>query len=178
MQSVFSVPVYGQSDVSARSNASNSGALNTQTIAEFQQFVTEFRENESFVYRDRLRANCLRKEWTLEVEMGHLIGWREDLASRCRNEPGEVLPLVRLPRRRDLGPRSVLRSQRCFTVRDCASQCCAESPLPDGGVRQGAQGEAGGRAGDPAAAAKREPVDAVQGARRTLQFVLHSGKAS
>ncbi|GAA5999161.1 MCM DNA helicase complex subunit MCM5 [Rhodotorula paludigena] len=94
--SVFSVPVYGQSDVSARSNASNSGALNTQTIAEFQQFVTEFRENESFVYRDRLRANCLRKEWTLEVEMGHLIGWREDLASRCRNEPGEVLPLFEI----------------------------------------------------------------------------------
>jgi len=93
-QSVFSVPVYG-SDLSARSNATNTHSANTQTIADFQQFVTEFRENESFIYRDRLRANCLRKEWTLEVEMGHLIGWREDLASRARSEPGEVLPLVR-----------------------------------------------------------------------------------
>ncbi|GAA5990009.1 hypothetical protein JCM11641_000583 [Rhodosporidiobolus odoratus] len=93
--SVYSVPVYG-SDVSGRSNATNSQALNTQTIADFQQFVNEFRENESFIYRDRLRANCLRKEWTLEVEMGHLIGWREDLASRCRSEPGEVLPLFEI----------------------------------------------------------------------------------
>ncbi|GAA5825438.1 hypothetical protein JCM11251_006983 [Rhodosporidiobolus azoricus] len=94
--SVFSVPVYG-SDVSGRSaNSNNAHAQNTQTIADFQQFVSEFRENDSFIYRDRLRANCLRKEWTLEVEMGHLIGWREDLASRCRNEPGEVLSLFEI----------------------------------------------------------------------------------
>lgn len=52
--------------------------------------------NESFLYRDRLRANLLRKEWTLEVEMGHLIGWDEELAARCRTEPGEVVPLVSL----------------------------------------------------------------------------------
>ncbi|GAA6017570.1 hypothetical protein JCM10207_001210 [Rhodosporidiobolus poonsookiae] len=94
--SVYSVPVYG-SDFSGRSNGANgSQALNTQTIADFQQFINEFRENESFIYRDRLRANCLRREWTLEVEMGHLIGWREDLASRCRNEPGELLPLFEI----------------------------------------------------------------------------------
>lgn len=94
-QSLYSVPVYG-SDLSARSGSGSNGHVqNTQTIADFQQFINEFRENESFVYRDRLRANCLRKEWTLEVEMGHLIGWKEDLASRCRNEPGDVLPLVR-----------------------------------------------------------------------------------
>jgi DNA replication licensing factor MCM5 len=96
-QSVYSVPVYGGplSNASGASNANgNPGALNTKTIADFQQFITEFREDEAFIYRDRLRANCLRKEWTLEVEMTHLIGWREDLASRCRSEPGEVVPLV------------------------------------------------------------------------------------
>ncbi|BGP26260.1 minichromosome maintenance protein 5 [Rhodotorula toruloides] len=97
--SVYSVPVYG-SDFSGRTGASDATTIsaqqNTQTIADFQQFVTEFRENESFVYRDRLRANCLRREWTLEVEMGHLIGWREDLASRCRNEPGEMVPLFEI----------------------------------------------------------------------------------
>ncbi|GAA5841339.1 hypothetical protein JCM3766R1_005035 [Sporobolomyces carnicolor] len=94
--SVYSVPVYGGplSNASGASNANgNPGALNTKTIADFQQFITEFRDDEAFVYRDRLRANCLRKEWTLEVEMTHLIGWREDLASRCRSEPGEVVPL-------------------------------------------------------------------------------------
>ncbi|GAA5847907.1 hypothetical protein JCM9279_003486 [Rhodotorula babjevae] len=101
--SVFAVPVYG-SDLSARSTATNTHSANTQTIADFQQFVTEFRENESFIYRDRLRANCLRKEWTLEVEMGHLIGWREDLASRARSEPGEVLPLF------EIGLRNVARN--------------------------------------------------------------------
>ena len=87
------MPVY--SEASGRSNASGSGQVdNSKTISDLQQFVTEFREHDAFIYRDRLRANCLRKEWTLEVEMGHLIGWREDLASRCRNEPGEMLPLV------------------------------------------------------------------------------------
>ncbi|GAA5913817.1 MCM DNA helicase complex subunit MCM5 [Sporobolomyces salmoneus] len=94
--SVYSVPVYGGplSHASGASNANgNPGILNTKTIADFQQFITEFREDEAFIYRDRLRANCLRKEWTLEVEMTHLIGWREDLASRCRSEPGEVVPL-------------------------------------------------------------------------------------
>ena len=92
---MFSVPVY--SEASGRSNASGSGQVdNSKTISDLQQFVTEFREHDAFIYRDRLRANCLRKEWTLEVEMGHLIGWREDLASRCRNEPGEMLPLVSL----------------------------------------------------------------------------------
>lgn len=89
------MPVY--SEASGRSNASGSGQVdNSKTISDLQQFVTEFREHDAFIYRDRLRANCLRKEWTLEVEMGHLIGWREDLASRCRNEPGEMLPLVSL----------------------------------------------------------------------------------
>ncbi|KAG0654141.1 minichromosome maintenance protein 5 [Rhodotorula mucilaginosa] len=93
--SVFSVPVY--SEASGRSNASGSGQVdNSKTISDLQQFVTEFREHDAFIYRDRLRANCLRKEWTLEVEMGHLIGWREDLASRCRNEPGEMLPLFEI----------------------------------------------------------------------------------
>ncbi|GAA5988370.1 hypothetical protein JCM5350_004420 [Sporobolomyces pararoseus] len=97
--SVYSVPVYGGplSNASGASNANgNPGALNTKTIADFQQFITEFREDEAFIYRDRLRANCLRKEWTLEVEMTHLIGWREDLASRCRSEPGEVVPLFEI----------------------------------------------------------------------------------
>ncbi|GAA5881058.1 hypothetical protein JCM16303_004661 [Sporobolomyces ruberrimus] len=94
--STYSVPVYGGplSNASGASHANgNAGVLNTRTISDFQQFITEFREDEAFIYRDRLRANCLRKEWTLEVEMTHLIGWREDLASRCRSEPGEIIPL-------------------------------------------------------------------------------------
>jgi DNA replication licensing factor MCM5 len=87
LQSVYTVPV---------SNASSTGTRkNTTTVAQFQQFLTSFREHESFIYRDRLRANVLRKEYTLEIEMSHLIGWDEELASRCRTEPGEIVPLVR-----------------------------------------------------------------------------------
>lgn len=159
--------MYG-SDLSARSNATNGQSANTQTIADFQQFVTEFRENESFIYRDRLRANCLRKEWTLEVEMGHLIGWREDLASRCRSEPGEVLPLVRLlslvvafePAQAD--PRLAPES----SVRDWPAQRGAQPALPDGSNRGGAHREAEVGARDPAPAEVGQPVDAVQGAGR------------
>lgn len=95
-QSVYSVPVYGAgSNASTRaSNASNANATNTATITQLQTFLSEFRVNEAFVYRDRLRANLLRKEYTLEVEMSHLIGWNEDLAARCRTAPGDLVPLV------------------------------------------------------------------------------------
>lgn len=156
------MPVYG-SDFSGRTGASDATTTaqqNTQTIADFQQFVTEFRENESFVYRDRLRANCLRKEWTLEVEMGHLIGWREDLASRCRNEPGEMVPLVRtLPLLLDsLVTRLTVLSR---AVRDRVAQCRAESPLPYGGRRGGAARAAEGGPRNPVAVAEREQADAV-----------------
>lgn len=98
-QSVYAVPVLGPgSNATGRSNASgassHANATNTETIRHLQQFLQEFRDNETFVYRDRLRANLLRREFTLEVEMGHLIGWNQELAARCRTEPGEILPLV------------------------------------------------------------------------------------
>lgn len=79
------------------SNTSNTNATNTTTIAQFYSFLSSFRDNASFIYRDRLRANLLRKEWTLEVEMGHVIGWNEELAGRLRSEPGDVIPLVSRP---------------------------------------------------------------------------------
>ena len=93
------MPVLGAASSAGRSgfsSSSNANSTNTETIAKFQAFLSEFREHESFVYRDRLRANLLRREWTLEVEMSHLIGWNEDLAARCRTEPGDVVPLVSL----------------------------------------------------------------------------------
>lgn len=76
------------------SNASNANSTNTAVIESLYNFLTEFSDGGAFLYRDRLRANLLKKEWTLEVEMGHLIGWNEELAARCRTEPGEVVPLV------------------------------------------------------------------------------------
>lgn len=93
------MPVLGAASSAGRSgfsSTSNANSTNTETIAKFQAFLSEFREQEAFLYRDRLRANLLRREWTLEVEMAHLIGWNEDLAARCRTEPGDVVPLVSL----------------------------------------------------------------------------------
>ncbi|KAI5475627.1 hypothetical protein MNV49_001088 [Pseudohyphozyma bogoriensis] len=97
--SVYAVPVLGPASQSARSGAStssNTNATNTATIAKFQSFLASFRDNEAFVYRDRLRANLLRRENTLEVEISHLIGWDEELAARVRTEPGEVVPLFEI----------------------------------------------------------------------------------
>ncbi|ORY76848.1 MCM-domain-containing protein [Leucosporidium creatinivorum] len=98
--SVYSVPVLGpNSNATGRtgnSSTSNANATNTHTIEQLYNFLTEFSDGESFLYRDRLRANLLKKEWTLEVEMGHLIGWNEELAARCRTEPGEVVPLFEI----------------------------------------------------------------------------------
>ncbi|SCZ89828.1 BZ3500_MvSof-1268-A1-R1_Chr9g10610 [Microbotryum saponariae] len=95
--SVYAVPVLPPASTtggSFRSTGSNTQQqTNTATIKALQDFLTGYRENESFIYRDRLRANLLRKEYTLEVEVSHLIGWNEDLAARCRTEPGEVVPL-------------------------------------------------------------------------------------
>lgn len=98
---VYSVPVLSAAGTSrsgfSTSSNSNTNLTNTATIAQLAAFLANFRISESFIYRDRLRANILRKEWTLEVEMAHLIGWDEGLAARCRSEPGEIIPLVRLP---------------------------------------------------------------------------------
>lgn len=89
--SVYSVPVLG----SQASNATGGGAVsNTAIINQFLTFLTSFRIGESFVYRDRLRANLLRKEYTLELEMTDLIGYDEELAAKLRSEPSDVIPLV------------------------------------------------------------------------------------
>lgn len=95
MQSVYSVPVLGPaSNASNRSNASNANSTNHETIGLLSQFLSEFSDGDAFPYRDRLRANLLKKEWTLQVEMSDLIAWNEQLAARCRTEPGEIVPLV------------------------------------------------------------------------------------
>ncbi|KAK4050316.1 minichromosome maintenance protein 5 [Microbotryomycetes sp. JL221] len=107
--SMYAVSVLGPaSNASSRATNSNANMLNTETISKFQQFLQEFRENETFVYRDRLRANLLRREFTLEVDVAHLIGWNQELAARCRTEPTEIVPLferaLRLVARSILSP--------------------------------------------------------------------------
>lgn len=44
--------------------------------------------------RDRLRANVLLKEYALDVELGHLSLFSEELGNSVQERPGDVLPLV------------------------------------------------------------------------------------
>lgn len=115
------------------------------------------------MYRDRLRANCLRKEWTLEVEMTHLIGWREDLASRCRSEPGEVVPLVSLCPLSFAPDSYILTSLVSIstTVRSRAPQCREEPVVPDRSKRGRAPREAESGARNSAATPECQSSDAV-----------------
>lgn len=60
-------------------------------------FILEFRIDNVFVYRDQIRENVLAKQYFCEVDLSHLISYREDLASRLNNEPSDVIPLVSRP---------------------------------------------------------------------------------
>ena len=46
--------------------------------------------------RDQLRSNLLAKQNVLEVDLGHLIAYNEELANRVGETPADVLPLVSL----------------------------------------------------------------------------------
>ncbi|GAO49219.1 hypothetical protein G7K_3376-t1 [Saitoella complicata NRRL Y-17804] len=60
----------------------------------FETFIQEFRLDKSYIYRDQLRENVLVKQYVLEVDVGHLIGYNEDLAHVLVNEPADMLPLL------------------------------------------------------------------------------------
>lgn len=92
--SVYSVPVLGSEAGSNRTNQTEINPTNTIIIKSLEKFLQEFRIDESFKYRDNLRANLLRKEYTLEIEMGDLIGFDPTLADQIRAEPGDYIPLV------------------------------------------------------------------------------------
>lgn len=93
--SVYSVPVLGSDAGSNRTGQTDANPTNTAVIKSLEKFLQEFRIDQSFKYRDNLRANLLRKEYTLEVEMGDLIGFDQSFADLIRSEPGDYIPLVR-----------------------------------------------------------------------------------
>lgn len=99
---IISVPVLPPLSSTSRTTTggggsqSNANQTNTLTIQRLGEFLTEF-QTEGFMYRDRLRSNVLRKEWTLSVEMGDLIAWDSTLGARMRSEPNELIPLVSSP---------------------------------------------------------------------------------
>lgn len=66
---------------------------NTEIIKSFKNFILEFRLDSHFLYRDQLRNNLLVKNYSLTVDMEHLIGYNEDVYKRLSDEPSDVVPL-------------------------------------------------------------------------------------
>ncbi|SMN21268.1 similar to Saccharomyces cerevisiae YLR274W MCM5 Component of the hexameric MCM complex [Maudiozyma saulgeensis] len=66
---------------------------NTEIIKSFRNFILEFRIDSQFIYREQLRNALLVKNYSLSVNMEHLIGYNEDLFKRLSDEPSEIIPL-------------------------------------------------------------------------------------
>ncbi len=64
----------------------------------FTSFIQEFQLDRIFIYREQLRANCLINQPRLDVDMSHLISYDDVLSNRLSSEPGEMIPLVSVPR--------------------------------------------------------------------------------
>ncbi|KAJ3070416.1 minichromosome maintenance protein 5 [Podochytrium sp. JEL0797] len=62
-------------------------------VAQFARFVSEFRQDNEFVLRDALKANCFVKRHFLEVDLSMLAVYNEDLANSVREKPANFLPL-------------------------------------------------------------------------------------
>ncbi|GAB5585343.1 minichromosome maintenance protein 5 [Umbelopsis nana] len=58
----------------------------------FLAFVENFRLDNEYIYRDQLRSNLITKQYFLEIDMGHLISFDEELANSLTNNPTDLLP--------------------------------------------------------------------------------------
>ncbi|KAG9062821.1 minichromosome maintenance protein 5 [Linnemannia hyalina] len=69
--------------------------LNTMnTIQEvFSAFIQQFHINGVYIYRDQLRQNVMLKRHLLDVDVGHLIAFNQELAHHLTQKPTELLPL-------------------------------------------------------------------------------------
>ncbi|WVQ78482.1 hypothetical protein IAT38_000568 [Cryptococcus sp. DSM 104549] len=60
----------------------------------FFNFLSGFRIEGRWVYRDALRSALLLKHHTLEVDLRDLVAWSEELAQKVQEQPGEMIPLL------------------------------------------------------------------------------------
>lgn len=56
-------------------------------------FILSFFVHGAYIYRDQLRANCILRNYSLDVDVAHLIVFDEELGHRLSAEPAELLPL-------------------------------------------------------------------------------------
>lgn len=59
----------------------------------FRRFILEFWLDRCYIYRDQLRENILIKNYSLTVDMEHIIAYNEDIGQKVAEEPSEVLPI-------------------------------------------------------------------------------------
>jgi len=62
----------------------------------FVEFIRNFRQENSFPYRDQLRKHTNLNLHYLEVDMNHLLAFDEHLANYVTNSPFEALPLFEI----------------------------------------------------------------------------------
>lgn len=60
---------------------------------EFRSFILEFYDDNKYLYRDQLRENILVRNYSLTVDMAHLIARSPVLGNKLSEEPGELIPL-------------------------------------------------------------------------------------
>ncbi|KIM67099.1 hypothetical protein SCLCIDRAFT_108528 [Scleroderma citrinum Foug A] len=65
----------------------------SQTEKLLLDFLLQYRVGGEFVYRDKLRANVLLKQYQLEVDLRHLGLYNDELAHAIQDRPADILPL-------------------------------------------------------------------------------------
>ncbi|KAJ8514928.1 hypothetical protein ONZ45_g7590 [Pleurotus djamor] len=57
------------------------------------EFILQYRIGGEFIYRDKLRANLLLKQYLLEVDLRHISLYNDELAHAIQDRPADILPL-------------------------------------------------------------------------------------
>ena len=121
-----------------RSASSRAPEAPAQTEQNLFDFVQRFRQDNDYIYRDRLRANLLAKQNVLEVAIEHVALWNQNLAQTLVEQPGDILPLVSAivasmssipPKHAEIEFRTSA-SLVYLTVRISRQACCSFHPLP------------------------------------------------
>ncbi|KAH7929390.1 MCM-domain-containing protein [Leucogyrophana mollusca] len=65
----------------------------SQTEKLLLDFLLQYRVGGEFIYRDKLRANLLLKQYVLEVDLRHIGLYNDELAHAIQDRPADILPL-------------------------------------------------------------------------------------
>lgn len=112
---------------------------NSKVIARFRQFLLGYYIDNKYIYRDQLQENVRVRQYFLDVDVGHVLAYDEDLGHRLSEEPAATIPMfenaVREVARRMVNPNEdgskdsvplcqvTLRSSSSLTlIRDLDSQ--------------------------------------------------------